>query len=240
MFQPVQVAFGAFLQDAYRQLVPTTAPLQEYVQRGFARAAAWAPGRLVDQAGELLESWQRKDAGHEATTTPFALPVLIVALAKGFEPVRRDFGIQHADPIHVMFPADPKERYFKVRLLAGDLRAQIAIFAADAPTAQSLAAQLLLYLDSPAQRRFFARYPFAGLIHHYPVQLTLPDAPAIAVETGQSNMTALAIDLTLTPTVPLFMAPGIDEPHDGKGVPGTDDPAGYPLVAVVGHEEQGQ
>jgi hypothetical protein len=237
MFQPVQVAFGEFLHEFYRQVAPTTVPLQEYAQRGFARSAVWAAGRMVDQADEMLGAWQR-NASDPGATRPFKLPVLMVALGKGFEPIQHDFGIQHADPIWIEFPGDPKERLFRVRLLSGDLRAQIAIFSSDAPSAQSLASQLLLYLDSPAQRRFFARHRFADLDHHYPVQISLPDAPAIAVETGQSNMTCLAIDIILKATVPLFMAPRDDEPNDGRGTPGNpDDPHGYPRLVEVRSEE---
>lgn len=39
----------------------------------------------------------------------------------------------------------------------------------------------------------------------------------------------LALDLTLKVEVPLFDAPKPGDPNDGKGIPGTDDPAGYPL-----------
>jgi hypothetical protein len=46
-------------------------------------------------------------------------------------------------------------------------------------------------------------------------------------------VTILAIDLTLKAEVPLFDAPKEGEYNDGKGVPGTDDPAGYPVVVQV-------
>lgn len=238
MFAPVQVAFGAELQAFYREVVPTTVPLEEFRQRGFATSVAWAPGRMVDQADQMLEAWQRNDT-LQATTRPYQLPVMLVAMAKGFEPVQHDFGIQHADPIWLQLPGDAKERLFRLRLLAGDLRAQIAIFSKEGPTAQSLAAQLLLFLDSPSRRRFFAVWRFCGMDHHYPVQIALPDVPAIEVQTGQDGISALAIDLTLKPTVPLFQAPGVDEPNDGRGTPGDpDDPAGYPRVVEVRPEGQ--
>ena len=55
----------------------------------------------------------------------------------------------------------------------------------------------------------------------------------VAVQTEAKNLTILAVDVTLKAEVPLFDAPTEDEPNDGQGVPGTDDPSGYPLVTRV-------
>ncbi|WP_062359779.1 hypothetical protein [Vreelandella aquamarina] len=237
MFEPVKVGLGEFLQDFYAEVVPTTKPLQEFVERGFPYCAAWAPARMVDKAEEMLSQWQRNDT-HQAPTRPPSLPVILVAAAKDWTPAERSFTAQIADPVDITFPDDPKQRYFRVRTVAGEVRAQLAFFASDEPTAKSLAAQFLLYLDSPSRRRFLARYPFAGLEHEYPAQVEAPDNPAMNVETGNKNLTILAVDLVLKVTVPLFMAPKAGEPNDGKGVPGTDDPAGYPLVSEVDPEER--
>ncbi len=232
MFEPVKVAIGEFLQGFYRDVAPTTRALQEFRQRGFAQCVALAPSRMVDQVSAMLGAWQRNDSA-QAPTRPPKLPALVVAVAKDYTPASRDFTTQIADPVDVSFPADGKQRYFQMKLIAGELRAQLAIMASDEPTAKSLAAQFLLYLDSPANRSFVARYPFAGFDHEYPVQIEAPDNPAMSIETDARNLTLLAIDLTLKVSVPLFLAPGEGEPSDGKGMPGTDDPAGFPLVETV-------
>ncbi|MNO45298.1 hypothetical protein D3C76_355620 [compost metagenome] len=236
MFEPVKVGLGEFLQGFYGQVAPTTRSLQEFVGRGFPYCFAWAPARMVDLAGDMLAAWQRNDTG-QAPTRPPKLPAVLVAVAKDYTPTGRDFTTQIADPVDVMIPGDDKARYFQMKLVAGDVRAQVAIAASDEPTAKSLAAQFLLYLDSPSRRAFSARYPFAGIDHEFPVQIEAPDNPAMNIETGSKNVTMLAIDLTLKCSVPLFLAPGEGEPNDGKGVPGTADPAGFPLVEEINRTE---
>lgn len=233
MFEPVKVGIGEFLQGFYREVVPTTKALQEFRQRGFAQCVALAPARMVDQVAGMLDAWQRNDSA-QAPTRPPKLPAMVVAVTKDYTPASRDFTTQIADPVDISIPSDGKQRYFQLKLVAGELRAQLAIMASDEATAKSLAAQFLLYLDSPANRSFSARYPFAGIDHPFPAQIEAPDNPAMSIESGAKNVTLLAIDLTLRVSVPLFMAPGEGEPNDGLGVPGTDDPAGYPLVDVVG------
>lgn len=232
MFEPVKAGIGEFLQGFYREVAPTTKALQEFRRRGFAQCVALAPARMVDQVAAMLSAWQRNDSA-QAPTRPPKLPALVVAVAKDYTPISRDFSTQIADPVDIMIPGDDKARYFQTKLVVGELRAQLAIMASDEPTAKSLAAQFLLYLDSPSNRSFSARYPFAGFEHEFPVQIEAPDNPAMSIETEAKNLTLLAIDLTLKVSVPLFLAPAEGEPNDGKGVPGTDDPAGFPLVESV-------
>lgn len=237
MFQPVKVAFGELMARFYDRVMPTTLALGEYAQRGFAHSVAWAPSRMVDQAEAMIDAWQRNDS-KQATTTPPDLPVILVAVSKDWTPVNRAFGAQIPDSIPLIFPDDPKERLFRVRLVAGEIRAQMVVFASDEPSAKSLAAQLLLFFDSPKQRRFWATYSFAGFSHDYPVQVESPDPPAMRVETNSRIITALTVDLTLIASAPMFIAPKEGEPNDGKGVPGTDDPAGFPLVEEVTHVDR--
>ena len=233
MFDPLKIAFAEDLAAFHLQVVGMTRAVASFRARPFAKAYAWAPSRMVDDAQALVDAYQRNDTD-QAPTQPPRLPMCLVAIAKNFEPMGHDFGIQSSEPIDLMIPDDPKERSFKVRIMAGDVRAQLAFFATDIATAQSIAAQYLLYIDPPARRRLWARYPFAGFAHTYPVQIETPDAPAVAVETNSRAIHCLAIDLTLKTTIPLFMAPGPEEPHDGKGTPGDpDDPAGYPVVTEV-------
>lgn len=229
MFEPVKEGLGVFMQGFYSYLVPTTTPMKEFLERGFPYCVAWAPSRMIDKADEMLGAWQRNDT-QQAATRPPKMPVVLVAVAKDYTPISGDFGTQIADPIDVFIPDDPKNRYFEMRMVAGEVRAQIAIFAQDEPTAKSLAAQFLLYLSSPSSRGYYAIFPFAGVDNKLPVQIEAPDNPAMSIETGTKNLTVLAIDITLRCSIPLFHAPAFGEPNDGKGIPGTADPAGYPLV----------
>lgn len=232
MFEPVKVAFGEYMTRFYYSLAPTTRSMHEYVNRGVGKSIAWAPSRMVDQAEEMLASWQRNDTD-QAATQPAKLPVIVVAMAKDYMPAGRDFTRQAAESRWIIMPEDPKERAFGVKTIAADIRTQLAIFAQDEPTARSIAAQFCLFIDSMENRRFRAWYEFAGFKTDWPVQLESPDTPAGSVASGSKNVSIVTIDLTFKATVPLFDAPKEGEPNDGKGVPGTNDPAGYPVVVEV-------
>ncbi|WMC11744.1 hypothetical protein PU634_05095 [Oceanimonas pelagia] len=232
MFEPVKAGLGGFMQDFYLGLVPTTRPLTEFTARGFAQCVAWAPGRMVDKAEDMLGAWMKNDSA-QAPTRPPKLPVILVGVANDYTPIAGNMGTQIADAIDVQLPGDDKCRFFQMRMVAGEVRAQVAIFAHDEPTAKSLAAQFLLFLSSPSRRGFDAVFPYAGVDNAFPVQIEAPDNPAMSIETGTKNLKVLAIDLTLICSIPLFSAPGEGEANDGKGIPGTADPAGFPLVADV-------
>ena len=205
MIEPIKEAFGQFMVRYYGSLVPTTKPLEGYVRRGAARSIAWAPGRMVDSVEEMLQLYLKSDIKAAATQPP-DLPVIMVAMAKDYMPTGRDYTRQLADITYVIIERDPKERVFGLRAAAGDIRAQVVFFATDEPSARSLAAQFLLFLDATPNRRFESFYSFAGQATDWPVQLEAPDSPAQAIAT---------------------------EANDGKGEPGTDDPAGFPLVSRV-------
>lgn len=235
MLQPVKAAFGEYMGGFYASIVPTTKALEGYVTRGLEKSVVWAPSRMIDAAEEMLSSWQRNDTD-SAATKPANMPVIIVAMAKDYTPTGRDFTRQVAESVMVMIPGDDKERVFGVRAVAGDIRAQVCIFSHDEPSARSLAAQFLLFLDAVPNRRFTARYTFAGEPMDWPVQVESPDAPAMSIQTEAKNLTILAIDITLKAEIPLFDAPAEGQPNDGKGTPGTADPAGYPLVQEINAE----
>jgi len=237
MLQPVKEALGQFLGRFFATVVPTTNPLQPYVLRPLAKAIVWAPARMIDAAEEMLALWIRANLDGGPTSPP-DLPVLIVAIGKDLVPTGRDYTRQVADRQMVLIPGDEKERLFGLRTAAGDLRAQLVIIATDEPSAHSLAAQFLLFLDATDNRRFEATYRFAGIDTKWPVQIESPDAPAMSIQTESKNLTILAIDMTLHMTVPIFDAPAIGQPNDGKGVPGTEDPSGYPLVQTIAVERE--
>lgn len=233
MLEPVKAAFGQFVGRYFASLVPTTRPLERYVQRELDDAIKWAPARMVDQVEEMLSQWFRADHGPGPTKPP-ELPAILVAMAKDYTPTGRDYTRQVADRMLVMILGDPKERLFGLRAVAGDIRAQLVFVATDEPSARSLAAQFLLFLDATENRRFGARHTFAGQATPWPVQIESPGAPAMAIASDAKNLTILALDVTLRAEIPLYDAPAAGQPNDGKGVPGTDDPAGYPLVQTIG------
>lgn len=240
MLQSVKVAFGRYMGHFYDGLSPTTKGMQGFVNRGLAKSIVWAPSRMVDAVEEMLASWQRNDTD-DAPTHPAELPVIVVAMAKDYTPSGRDYTRQITadDEAWVIIPDDVKERAFDVKLIAGDIRTQIAIFSHDEPTAKSIASQLMLYLDAPSNRRFQAKYDFAGQEVEWPVQLDSPEAFAQSIDIGIKNMTALAVDITLKATIPLFGAPKEGQPNDGKGVVGDmADPAGHPVVVKVNSKRE--
>lgn len=233
MFQPIHEALGRYLGAFYQALAPTTKGMYEFVARGLDKSMVWVPARMVDSADEMLAAWQRNDTD-QGPTKPPKLPVILVAVAKDYIPTGRDYGRQVSETLDVIIPSDEEERVFGLRVIGGDIRAQLAICAMDEPTAKSIASQFLLYIDAMENRRFSAVYSFAGQEERFPVQLETPDNPAMNIQTGNKNLTILAIDMTLKASIPLFTAPTANEPNDGKGTPGdATDPAGYPLVDQV-------
>jgi hypothetical protein len=207
----------------------------------------WAPARMVDAAEEMLSLYARANLD-TGPTKPFAMPIVFVAMAKDYMPSGRDFTRAVADRMEVALPGDTKGRDFALRTVAADVRAQVVVAAQDEPTARSIAAQFVLYLDSTPGRRFTARYVFANENLDWPVVIESPDAQAINVPTDARNLTMLAIDVTLRATVPLLAGPNSAQANDGKGTPmpvdlttadpaviaqAKLDPAGFPLVNAI-------
>lgn len=236
MFESVKEAIGNYLQGFYKEIIPTTKALKEFNARGFSYSFVFAPSRMIDQAQLMLDAWQRNDTT-KLSTTAAKLPVIIVAVAKDYFPTGRDYTLQIADSIPVMIQSDPKKRYFELKTIAGDIRVQLAICASDEATAKSLASQLLLYVDSPMRRGFDARYTFAGNDVNFPCQIDSPDSPASSIDTGNRNLTILAIDFNLHCTIPLYQAPKEGDYNDGKGT-SKDDPSGYPLNEITNIKDQ--
>lgn len=232
MFEPLKTAFGrCVMEPFFKSLVATTRPMFGYVKKPFKEACLIAPSRMVDAALEMLDKYQRLD--WDEPTKPHSLPVMMYGFARDYTPTGRDYTRQIADGEWVQLPDDPKERIFRVRTVSGDVRAQVVFFASDEPTARSMAAQFLLFLDSTAARRYMTKYWFAGFWLEWPVQIESPELPAVQVQVEADNLVILAVDLTLKATVPLFSAPKEGEENDGKGTPGDPkDPAGYPVTVL--------
>ena len=233
MFEPLKAAFGRYMYRFFKDLTPTTKPMVRYCQREFQYAVMLAPGRMIDQVEELLSKYLRADKDGEKTR-PHDLPVILVAFGRDVTPTGRDYTRQVSEGVWVQLPDDELERTFKLKTIASDVRVQVAIFASDEPTARSIAAQFMLYVDDISNRRFKVDYEYAGVPLTFPAQLESPEVMAPVLPIEAKNLTVLAVDLNLHCTIPLFKAPKEGEPDDGLGIPGDMyQPSGYPVVSEV-------
>ena len=250
MFQPVKDAFGRYLVRFFSGLSPTTKPLREFVTRAPKSAIQYAPSRMVDQANEMFIKYLRADVKKnlpdvpcercKPATTAHLMPVILVALSQDVTPTPREYTRQVTEKVPFTFPDDPKQRVFRVQTIANDIRAQVVFFAEDEPTARSMAAQFLLFLDEFPNRRFYAEYEFAGFKWRGACQVDNPEVFTPSMDTGTKNLVVLASDVTLRCTVPIFFAPKKDEPNDGKGQAGSmKNPAGYPVVLETSIRDNG-
>lgn len=227
---PVKVALGRYLERFHAQLIADTPAMGEFAARPFSKACVWAPGRMIDQALDMLEAWRKNDTSQAARGTPL-LPVMLVAVSKDFMPAPPDFtrGLSD-DYLPVMIPGDAKNRVFHMRAVVADIRTQIAIFAPEEATARSVAMQLHLFASALPNRRFNATYRLSGVEDPWPVVLELPDLNAVAVPTEVKNLTILTVDIQLRATIPMLVRPGAGQ-EDGKGSDAPDDPDGFLVVS---------
>ena len=233
MFDPIKIAFSHYLERFFAELVPTNREIERYIERPSSTAILYAPGRMVDSVEDMLAKWRKLDQGH--TVKGYPAPVMIFAMDRNLTPTGRDYTRQLAEKTMVTISDDPKKRVFGLKTIAADVRLQTAIISHLEPTARSIAAQLLLYVDSLDARRFTAEYAFAGFKTRWPVQIESPETPAMLIPLPpENNLTCYTVDLNLHCSIPLFYAPKIGEANDGKGTPGdADDPAGYPVVKQI-------
>ncbi len=226
--QPIKVGFGTMLASFYDSLVPMTTSVGLFQERGFGNSVAICPGRMIDDAEEMLKKWLKDDTGSPSPGS--SLPAMLVAFGHDYNPTGRDFARQLTDSEFIRIGDD--ERVFALRTMASDQRVQVAIAAHDPATAKSIAAQLALFLD--ANRRFKATYFFAGHTIDWPVTIELPDNPASEIKTGTKNLVLLALDLNLKATIPIYRSPSDTEENDGSGLM----PPGFPVVLEVNDENK--
>ncbi|MDQ7977156.1 hypothetical protein QYH69_07835 [Paraburkholderia sp. SARCC-3016] len=228
----LQTALGGYLERWHKHLVPTTPAMTEYAARAFATSVAWAPGRMVDAANEMLAAWRRND--NIGKTSGALLPIALVALAKDYTPVSGDESRQIANEIEIIIPSDPKERIFKLRTIQGLRRGQILVAASEEETARNIMQQLILHMTRVENRYFQATYRFAGIDQPWPITIQTTDIPAeVAPDGEEKNLTLLVIDVHFLELIPLFKAPTQSEPNDGQGDGSPDNPSGYPKVNVI-------
>ncbi len=228
MFYPIKAAYGAYIGRWHAGLLGDTKSTREFAARPLGRAAMFVPGRMIDQAEDMLESYRK----NENTTEPgknTILPIAMVAMAKDAMPVMGDIGQQIADRIMVCLTDEPDASVYGYRQGYYEWRTQIVIAAADEPSAHSLAAQFTLFVAVKGNRRFLSAYEWGEYTVHMPVTIETPDVTFMAVQNDAKNLTILAADVTLRALVPFLDAPKEGEPNDGS----SHNPPGYPVMGGI-------
>lgn len=231
----IKSSFGAYLVRFFDLLVADTKALEEFKSRQVSKAIAFAPARLIDSVDDMLAKWQKFSADGTTKSAHNLLPVMLVAMDKTFTPTGRSgSSYQITDSPFVIMKNDPKERAFKIRTISSDYRAQVVIFSQDVASARSIASQLMLFVDALENRRMSVNHRFSGIDETWIAQVSNPDNPVMNIPNGAKNLTILTVDFTIKTTTPMYSAPALGEPNDGKGDPlNKDDLAGFLLVELV-------
>lgn len=224
---PVQQAYSEYLKRWYAGLYPDTLSMQEFVGRGVGKSILWVPGRMVDQAEEMLEMYRKAALG--AAGANALLPVVLVAMSKDYTPVPSEFGHQVGDRQMVALVDDPNASVYGYRQAMVEVRTQLVAFASDDKTAKSLAMQLDLFIGAIANRRFTATHSWGQYSLAMPTMVETPEVNWQAVANDQKNLTMLAGDVTLRTVLPFLDAPKPGEPNDGT----SNNPPGYPVIVEV-------
>lgn len=238
----VKAALGRYIKGFHSSLMADTKAVAEYAARPFSKAVMLAPGRMIDSVDNMLATYRKNDnSGNAQTKSP--LPIAIVAVGKDMQPSGPEYGRGISDAVFTQLPEDPKQRIFKIRCVGLDFRAQLAIVAADEPTARSIATQLHLYTSALINRNLDLSFTLAGVPQTWGAQLENPDliAASTAVEGDVKNSTALVVDMTVRAWLPFLGVPTKAEESDGKGTSDqignpldpSYDPSGYPAVGSI-------
>lgn len=227
-FFDIKAGFSAYMRTFYNGLVADTSGLLEFTGRGIERCLMWASDRMVDDAEAMLASY-RKNQNSPTPDAGALFPVILMAMSKDYVPTTGDWGGRQIGRQMVKIADDPGASIYGYRQAMGDIRTQIAIFAADSQTARSIAAQLALYIGEIPNRRFYYTHKWGQYSLQMPVMLETPDVLFSEVKTDQPNSSILVTDLTLRTVIPYLDAPKAGDPNDGT----TNNPPGYPAVEQV-------
>lgn len=226
-FFPLQEAFAEYLKRWYATIYPDTSALAEYVERGFGKAIALAPSRMVDAAEDMLKAYQKNNQtgihGRNAL-----IPMAIFATAKDFVATGADWGGKQT-PRRLVKITDESPVYGYRQSMA-DVRAQVLMIAPEIATARSMASQFSHFISQVENRRFYAKHTFGQWVVDMPIVLENTDLMCSNIAPPEHvNLTMFACDLTLKVTIPYFDAPRVGEPNDGSNY----NPAGYQVIQEV-------
>lgn len=229
----VKDAFGNFVERFRAECIDDTSAVRQWLDKPQAQAIMLAPERMQDDIQAMIDKFRQlsKQGQHDATSS---LPVMFVAFSKTWTPVLGEYGRQIADPLPVIIDGDSKERVFKLKLMMGSMRCQVAVMSAETHTTKSIISQLCLFLSNVSNRTFHATYKLAGINTLFPVKLSDPDLIPIDFDSGVKNLYVSYVDLDYKISIPIILTPKDNEPNDGKGTDGDkDDPHGYPIASTA-------
>jgi hypothetical protein len=232
VYDSLKAGFGQWLTRYRSDVIGMTGNMQEWLNRDLPKAIAFAPSRLVDQAELMVNAWLNNDT-EASTTTSYKLPMVLVGMNADSMGTGYDYASKIIDPVYVIIPDDPKERAFKLNMIQDDMRFQIVFFARDLATVKGMVDQFRVFSAKTGNDVIPCSYDFAGIPITFESQLESSEVFAPKTQTEVKNLHILVVDMAVKTSIPLYSAPRIGEPNDGKGVPETDDPAGYLLVDTV-------
>lgn len=224
-FNQQKEAFGWYMVNWFKKLYTDTASLQEFKSRPAHAAMKWAPGRMLDEVEKMLAMYRKNENGPQGATTK--LPIVILATDDDFLGTGADWGGHHTGFNRVQIMEGGS--WYDHRQDMHDRRIQVAIIASDSDTAKSIAAQLSSYMQEPHNRYMDATYTFGQYKVPAPMQLETKRIDWMSIKTDMKNVKIVAADIALKCVVPVFLAPGPDEPNDETD----NNPPGFPLVSTV-------
>jgi hypothetical protein len=203
-----KAAFGEFMGRFYASLRGSTPALREYASRGLVRSVAFVKDRTIDDVESMLATWRESKIAEGITPTTACIPMILVAVERGFMITGSDFASPITDTMTVALDPEKPDESVGVQTIIYDQKAQIVIIASDHPTARNMAAQFTLFLANPDNRRFYASYadPYGNEIK-MPCVLESPEVFPSLAATDQKNITILTIDSTWKESVPYFSLP---------------------------------
>ena len=225
---PVKAAFSGYMTRWYNGSVYGDTPaVKEFLQRGLARSMMWAPARMVDAAEDMLAAYRKNENGPKGANS--LLPVVLVAMAKDYNPTGSDMGGHQVRRQLIAFDEGPDASMYGYRQAEGDVRTQVLIMAGDEPSAKSLAAQFSWYVAQLGNRRFKVQHTFGQYSFELSATVETPEITFMAVANEQKNLTMLVADLTIRTLFPFLDAPMDGQPNDGS----TNNPPGYPRLQQI-------
>lgn len=234
---PLDTAIGRMMGRWYAGLYGDTQAVAEFVGRGLAKSIKWVPGRMIDDAQAMLQSYQRDQQGEHGSNA--RLPVVMVAASRDYMPISGDWGSRALPRTMGVFSVaegaieGQPPSYYGLRSVQHQVRVQVVVIAAEKHSARSLAAQFDMFVRNAENRHLVVKHTFGQYSSEAPAVIEDPEV-VFAVAGESKTMTVLAGDFTIKATTPYYDAPRPGEPNDGSA----NNPPGYPLVDGVHWDDQ--
>lgn len=149
----VREAFIKHVMTGIDQLMPITDQLAKMIERPRETRMAVCPARMVDDVNKMLDQYQRASNGGAGAAINAPLPVVLLAFAKGMNPITVDRGRSLADINEVML-RDDSGAYYPVKMAHNEWRVQLCFIAHEQETAIAITNQLRLYIQEFQNKRW--------------------------------------------------------------------------------------